>query len=707
MKTHQKGIKKELVSFTMGCIICIVLALSMGSVYLTYHTTQKSLEKSLKETSELVSEKITQQMEKYSIISESIALYMKGAAQRDGNVSIFLSISSSQYGLNKIDVISSDGVSVVSGKSYEDNNAFQMAKGGKPFLSDPIMKKDSASFEYAYPYGDLIIIIEFPYSVFEKIIEETKLGDTGSTYILNRDGTKVAYDDFSLVSSQQNSISDAKSQPSYETVAKLETAMIGGETGFGFYKWNGERRFGAYTPVRDTNGWSVNVTAKESEFMSTVKTAMISAAVLGVIALLLGVLAMLRLAGRITGPIGQVVDSIEKLSEGNLNIDLNIKRHDEIGGIALKVNEMAGKYKDIISDISRFLQEISYGDLTAQSNCEYPGEFNGIRNTMEVIECRLNETIDNIRASADQVNCSAEQVAAASQVLASGAAQQADAVEELSSSIINVSGQAVKNAESVRKVSEHVNQSGLRVAQGNQYIQSLNDAMGEVTLSSEKISGITKIIEDIAFQTNILALNAAIEAARAGSFGKGFAVVAGEVRNLAAKSAEAANQTSELIDRSVKAVSEGKRLAVDTARVLGEIADQSTLVEQVMEEIESASVEQADTLERINMVLSQVSAVVQANAATAEESSASSKELAVQTQIMKQEVEKFKLRDEIEAVGSGDAFEVDEGVSEERREEAREDGGEGEREEKEKEKKEKEDRKRNFPVGAESLLGKY
>ncbi|MFT4006207.1 MAG: methyl-accepting chemotaxis protein [Lacrimispora sp.] len=735
MRTHQKGIKKELVSFTMGCIICIVLALSIGSVYLTYHTTQKSLEKSLKETSELVSEKITQQMEKYSIISESIALYMKGAAQREGNNSIFLNISSSQYGLNKIDVLSADGVSVVSGKSYEDNNAYQMAKGGKPFLSDPIIKKDSASFEYAYPYGDIIIMIEFPYSVFEKIIEETKLGDTGSTYILNRDGTKVAYDDFSLVLSQQNSINDAKSQSSeYKTVAKLETAMTNGETGFGFYQWNGERRFGAYTPVQDTNGWSVNVTAKESEFMSNVKTAMISAAVLGVIALLLGVLAMLRLAGRITGPIGQVVDSIEKLSEGNLNIDLNMERRDEIGGMALKVNEMAGKYKDIISDISRFLQEISYGDLTAQSNCEYPGEFNGIRNTMEIIECRLNETMDNIRASADQVNSSAEQVSAASQVLASGAAQQADAVEELSSSIIDVSGQAVKNAESVRKVSEHVNQSGLRVTQGNQYIQSLNDAMGEVSLSSEKISGITKIIEDIAFQTNILALNAAIEAARAGSFGKGFAVVAGEVRNLAAKSAEAANQTSELIDRSVKAVSEGKRLAVDTARVLGEIADQSFLVEQVMGEIESASVEQADTLERINMVLSQVSAVVQANAATAEESSASSKELAVQTQIMKQEVGKFKLRDEMGIVESDDAFgneEEERGEErgqergeergqergeargqergEERGEERGQERGEEKGEEKKEERKEKKekDRKWKLPVGAESLLGKY
>lgn len=652
MKKRQKGIKKELVSFTMGCIICIVLVLSMGSIYFTYHTTRNSLAKSLKETSELVSEKITQQLKEYSIISESIALYMKGAAQRDGNISIFLSISSSQYGLNSIDIVSSDGVSAVNRKSYEENNTYQMAKSGTPFLSDPIMKKDSAVFEYAYPYGDLTVMIEFPYSVFGNIIEEAKLGDTGSTYILNREGTKVAYDDFSLVLSQQNNIEDAKSDPAgFGEVAKLETAMISGETGFGFYNWKGENRFGAYTPVKDTNGWSVNVTALESEFMSGVKTSMISAAVLGVISLILGVLAMIRITNRITRPIGQVVNSIGKLSDGNLDIALSIERRDEIGGIAQKVNEMAGKYKDIISDISRFLQEISYGNLTVRSACEYPGEFNGIRNSLEVIGARLNETIINIRTSAGQVSSSAGQVSAASQALASGAAQQAAAVEELSTSIINVSGQAVNNAGNVRKASDHVKQSGLKVDAGNKHMQSLNDAMEEVSLSSEKITGITKIIEDIAFQTNILALNAAVEAARAGSFGKGFAVVAGEVRNLAAKSAEAAKQTSELIAHSVNAVSEGKRLTAETAGILQEIAGQSLLVRQVMDEIEAESMEQAHTMEQINQVLSQVSSVVQANAATAEESSASSEELAAQAQTLKHEVEKFKLMDETESAG--------------------------------------------------------
>ncbi len=647
MKRKYKGIKRELVAFTIGCIICIVFVLSIGSIYMTYDTTRKSLAKSLKETSELVSEKITQKLEEYSIISESIALYMKGNVQKGGNINIFLRIASSQYGLNNIDIISSDGTSVVNGKSYEQDEAYLQAKSGTPFLSDPIIQKDSASFEYAYPYDDLVIMIEFPYSVFQGMIEDTKLGDTGSTYIINREGTKVAYEDFSLVLSQQNDTESAKTnQAAYGEIAKLEAAMVNGETGFGFYHWNGEKRFGSYTPVKNTNGWSVNVTASESEFMSGVVTSMFNAVILGAVSLILAVFVMLRITDRITKPIGQVVDSIDQLSAGDLSIELNMKRHDEIGVIGEKVSEMAGKYRDIIYDISQFLQEISSGNLAVQSNCEYPGEFHGIRSSMEMIASRLNDTILNIRSSAEEVNSGAGQVSGASQALASGAAVQAATVEELNAAIADVSEMAGKSSDSVRKASDYVKQSGSRVSAGNRHMQSLHSAMEEISLSSEKISGITKMIEDIAFQTNILALNAAVEAARAGSAGQGFAVVAGEVRNLSAKSADAAKQTAQLIRNTVNAVSEGKRQTAETAGILKEIADKSILVERVMEEIESDSMEQAKAMVQILGGLSQVSAVVQSNAAAAEESSASSEELEAQAQALRQEVAKFKLFEE-------------------------------------------------------------
>ncbi|MDF2885683.1 MAG: methyl-accepting chemotaxis sensory transducer [Lacrimispora sp.] len=653
MKRHRTGIKRELILFTMGCIICIVLILSTGSVYLSYDLNRRTLNKCLKETSELVSEKITQQLKEYSVIAESIALYQKGNAARGGNIGLFLNMSSSQYGLDKIDILSKDGISIVNGETYAQDPAFMQAEEGKGSLSDPIVKEGKVSYEYIYPYGDIVVVLEFPYSVFEEIIKNTKLGDTGSTYMINREGRKMAHEDFPLVLAGQNDIEDAKTDPkAYGEAASLERSMIKGDAGFRFYKIKGERKIGAYTPIADTNGWSVNVTAREDEFMSGVMVSVLGSLFLGIVSMILAGLAMLHIAGRITKPIGQAAEAIERLSGGDLNLELSVRRNDEIGQIVQKVNEMAGKYKDIISDISRFLYEISCGNLQAESNCEYPGEFNGIRTSMETIAFRLRETMLRIKASADEVTEGSGQVWDGAQELAKRSAEQAGAIEELQSAMDGVFRQSVRNAEYVKKASTYVMESGKKVDEGNLHMRSLNQAMEEVDLTSRKITGITKLIEDIAFQTNILALNAAVEAGRAGAAGKGFGVVAEEVRNLAAKSADAAKETKGLVEQSVNAVSKGRHLAENTDRILKEIAGQAGMTEEVIREIETSSMDQVQVMEQISQSLLTVSEVVQSNMETARESSGSSERLAGQAQVLQMEVSHFRVNNEGEQIES-------------------------------------------------------
>jgi methyl-accepting chemotaxis protein len=348
----------------------------------------------------------------------------------------------------------------------------------------------------------------------------------------------------------------------------------------------------------------------------------------------------------IVAPLKTLTNAANLIADGRLDISADVNSRDETGQLANALNRTVvqlNRYIGYIKEITSVLETMAEGDIRINLNQDYAGEFRPIKEALLQISDSLNKTLTSIRITADQVNTGAEQVSSAAQALASGSTEQAATVEELSASIISISMQAEQNAENVKKASDYVHQAGEGLEESNHHMERLNAAMDEISESSAKISSITKVIEDIAFQTNILALNAAVEAARAGEAGKGFAVVADEVRNLAAKSAEAAKQTSELIGLSTVTVAEGEKMASETSRTLKDVALKSQLVVEAIRDIDKASAEQAVSIGEINQGLSQVSAVVQTNAATAEESSASSEELAAQAQLLKNEVSKFTL----------------------------------------------------------------
>ncbi len=362
-----------------------------------------------------------------------------------------------------------------------------------------------------------------------------------------------------------------------------------------------------------------------------------------VISIVLTILVTIAIRKSILNPVKEIAYVFGEISKGNMNSEIKYESRDEMGQMAKLIQKSNQLQGNILSDVIGKFIRISKGDLQISVDLDYPGDFAVLKDTIENTVSTLSHTLKTINNVAEQVSDIAEQAANGAQELAAGSTEQASSVEELSSSITIIAEQAEENSSNVKIATQYVEEACIGINNGNKHMEQLTEAMTNIESASTQIANITKAIEDIAFQTNILALNAAIEAARAGNAGKGFAVVADEVRNLAAKSAEAAKQTAELIQRSTVTVVEGSQITMKTAQILSDVGDKAMKANDSIVKIEKASSEQAVAIEQIMQGLTQVSTVVQTNAATAEENSATSEEMSAQAVVLREEVRKFKL----------------------------------------------------------------
>lgn len=349
-----------------------------------------------------------------------------------------------------------------------------------------------------------------------------------------------------------------------------------------------------------------------------------------------------------TESINNLISEANRLATAAVAGDLS-QRGDE--------SKFNGSYRDVIigfnktieavvaplTESSNVFARLAHGDLTVKMTGEYKGSFNNIKESINQVVDSFSRVLNELNIAANQVAVGSKQVSDASQSLSQGAAEQASSVEELTSSLTEVSAQTKQNAADASEASKLSSIAQSQAEEGNEKMREMLDSMKEINESSANISKIIKVIDDIAFQTNILALNAAVEAARAGQYGKGFAVVAEEVRNLAAKSAAAAKDTTALIESSISKVESGTTIANETADKLDKISKIVVKSASLIKNIASASNEQATAIAQIDQGLSQVSTVVQTNSATAEESAAASEELSGQSETLKQLVSEFKL----------------------------------------------------------------
>ncbi len=363
-----------------------------------------------------------------------------------------------------------------------------------------------------------------------------------------------------------------------------------------------------------------------------------------VLSFLVSILIAAAVTKGLTSPMKEIKKSAEDMAGGKLNTKVDYRSKDELGVLSDSIRDMIGSVSMYMGEISSFLGRMAKGDLNIESGERFKGDFAVVQNSIEELLESLNGTLSQIDEAANLVASGSGQVSAGAQALAQGSTQQASSVEELAATINNVSVQIKQNADlSVGASAKAKNVEG-EMVQSNQQMQELITAMKGISENAEKISKITKAIEDIAFQTNILALNAAVEAARAGAAGKGFSVVADEVRSLASKSAAASADTTVLIGDTLTAVQKGMKIMNDTAQAFDAAVKGVQEVSATIDGISDASNEQAQSIQQVAIGIDQISSVVQTNSATAEQSAAVSKELSDQARLLKDLVGQFKLR---------------------------------------------------------------
>ncbi len=649
---------------TLSLILTVLIGLvasGSASIMLNYHNTMSTVEQMMSETAILAAGQAQQELEVYKNVVMEVGCIPQLS---DPKVSVeekrtIIDGRVSMHDFQRGNIVGADGISIFDGKDYSDREYVRQAMQGNVFVSEPLISKITGelSIMVAAPlyaegaYGKSIVGVVYfvPHETFlNDIVSAIQIGENSRAYMINKSGDTIA--DITLDTiTVQNIETEAQSDPSLRELAAIHAEMRQGKNGFGSYIRGEDKMFAAYAPVLNTDGWSIAVTAPQINYLASTRDAMVINIAVIVISVLISAVVALALALNIGNPMKACVKRMKLLVEGDLETPMpQITNRDETGVLVRSTESLVEGLRTVISDISYLLNEMANQNLNVRTKHEevYVGSFRDILLSMRHMKVELSNAMLQVNHSAEEVASASNQLSSSAQTLSQGTTEQAGSVQELASRISIISEEVRNTASGALEVRSQTHQTGEEVLLCNQKMQNLVEAMEKIRTSSVEIGKILKTIDDIAFQTNILALNAAVEAARAGEAGKGFAVVAEEVRSLAGKSAEAAQNTSELIAHSTEAVHTGTEIAQNTADVLLGVVNSIQSVVDAIDHIAVVANEQSESVEQVSQGINQISVVVQSNSATAEEGAAASEQLSAEAICLKELVNRFTLASE-------------------------------------------------------------
>lgn len=470
------------------------------------------------------------------------------------------------------------------------------------------------------------------------IVNDIRVEDTGGIFLIDtRTDTIIGHRDRALVGKKLGEVDK-------DIYAYVEKQIKEGKMGLSLYE-------NTYIQTAGIEGsdWTAVAYVSKHEVLSELQnlTELMTAAAVAAV-LLMTLLVMIQIRRIIGRPVKELSRAATQIAEGQLDQTIHYQSRDEMGILAADFNRVTirlREYIKYINEISDILQKIARGDLTFRLENEYTGEFAKIRNSLEEISIELNDAMRQMNLSAKDVAASAAQMSNSAVNLSQGSTEQAAEVETLAKHIEEVSGNVehiARNAQRASVISKDVREGLLK---SNTKMQNMTEIIQKVSHKSNEIHKIVKTIDDIAFQTNLLALNAAVEAARAGESGKGFAVVADEVRTLAAKSAEAAKETTNLLGETISSMEEGSSAADDTAKSMLSAVELANEMDSLIVDIADCTKQEAVSAAEISHGINQIATVVQSNVDMAESSAAASEELSSQAAALRELVLRFQLKE--------------------------------------------------------------
>ncbi len=657
-----KSIKTKIkysIMLTVGVSLCI---LGIVTAYLNYTSTVDTVEQTMLQLAEVGAERVSQEIRGYMNIVEEAgtAVRFTSSAYTIEDKEELLHQKIEAHGFVSGDLLDKTGRSIFENIDYSDREFYTQAMKGNTYVSEPLVSKLT---------GKLSIIISAPLwkdgtvntsvegviyfipdeEFLNNIVRSINVSENGKAYIIGATGNTVAHENIELVKNMDNTINEAKSDSSLKDLAQMEEKMLAQEQGFGRYEYEGVEKFLSYAPISSTDGWSIGINAPTADFMDQTVLGIVITCILLIVSMIISGVIAVCIANKIANPIKMCADRLRLISKGDLKSSVpQVNTNDETKILLDSSKEIIYVLNKVIGDVDYLLGAMADGNFNVRTTAEeyYVGDLNGMLMSIRKINRKLSNALKSINVAAEQVSSGSEQVSSGAQSLSQGTTEQAASIQELAANINEVFERVQQNVSTADEARNKTIEAKGELDQSNNRMQDMLIAMSDISEKSKEIKNIIKVIEDIAFQTNILALNAAVEAARAGDEGKGFSVVAGEVRELASKSAQASKNSAELIENSLKSVEKGAKIANDTANSLAVAVENINNVANLVDDISKVSEGQYEQVKQVNEGADQISSVVQTNSATSEESAAISHQLSDQAEMLKKTVSIFQLRED-------------------------------------------------------------